>query len=129
MIALEEYQIGEQSRVAGASYEDIPVIKQYGEEEGIIYPCIYVTVAPDELRQHRLMVLSNLVNVVNPLSKVSYPLYIEVGDSVNKLGMMDTANLRVFLTSSIFASWNISIHCSAQEIYVGDACLAFCALT
>lgn len=124
----EEYQISEVSRTAGSSYEDAPVVMQYGEEQGIRYPCVYIEVPSGELRQHQLMVLSNLVKKIVPDTEMSYPIYVETDGTLSKLGTLDASSLRIFLTSQIFTNWSVAIKRSETEVYTGDLCLAFCSL-
>lgn len=124
----DEYQIGETSKLAGSSYEDAPVVMQYGEEQGIQYPCVYIRVPQGELRQHQLMVLSNLVKKIVPDTELSYPIYVEADATLSKIGTLDSVSLRTFLTSRIFSSWDVSIYRSESEVYTGDMCLAFCSV-
>ena len=119
------YELGENTRKAGSSYDTAPVVMQFGEREGLTFPCIYIKTSPEGLKKHMLMSLANLVK--SNLSEMRYAVYMDAQSSVSELGTIDSKSLATLLTSAIFSDWDIEVRADKDTAYSGDMRLAFCS--
>ena len=108
------------------NYESSPVQMQFGEENGLQFPCIYITSSQEGLEKHKLMALHNLVNAEN--AEMRLPTYLDVNGSCIKLGTIDSKSLKTLLSNKLFSNWGITVKADANTEYDGDMRLAYCSI-
>lgn len=108
------------------NYESSPVQMQFGEENGLQFPCIYIKSSQEGLEKHKLMALHNLVNAEN--AEMRLPTYLDVNGSCIKLGTIDSKSLKTLLSNKLFSNWGITVKADANTEYDGDMRLAYCSI-
>ena len=108
------------------SYEGSPVQMQFGEEDGLQFPCIYIKSTQEGLEKHKLMALQNIVKAENAATRM--PTYLDVNGSVIKLGTVDSKSLKTLLSNKLFSSWGITVKADAETEYDDDMRLAYCSI-
>lgn len=119
------YENREVSRIAGFSYETDPVQKQFGEFDGVEYPCVLITSAPENFKAHLVSLLHNLVNRETDVFK--YPIYMRYGDQTIELGVIDGRSLRILILDKGFQDWSIYVFDEDGTRYDDEMRLAFCS--
>lgn len=119
------YENREVSRIAGFSYETDPIQKQFGEFDGVEYPCVLITSAPENFKAHLVSLLHNLVNRETDVFK--YPIYMRYGDQTIELGVIDGRSLRILILDKGFQDWSIYVFDEDGTRYDDEMRLAFCS--
>lgn len=119
------YELDENTRKAGISYENAPVAKRFGVTNAISYPCVIIDTGTVGALKHQLESLKNL-STAN-LSDLTYPLYIWIGETLSNIGTIDAKSLKVLLTSPIFNTWEIAVQADANTVHTDDTRLAYCS--